>query len=112
MSQNQPEADKLRVKIAEFAEWTPSPYGMWTRDRAGLRGPFFLTQDLPDYLNDLNAVAEVEKLLNSYQRHKYTILLRGDCASVDAMWTITNATALQRCLALSRVIDQIKEGKA
>lgn len=58
----------------------------------------------PRYCSDLNAVHEVEKKLNAYQRHKYTILLRSDVASVDAAWTVIHADAPTRVLALLRVL--------
>jgi len=50
-----------------------------------------------------------EKSLNAYQRHKYTILVRGTVASVDSMWAMVHATAAQKAEAYLRALNLWKE---
>lgn len=57
-----PEAQ--RIAIAEVCGWTITPCGrMWTLDPAGLSGPFRTLEQLPDYLNSLDAMHEAEAII-------------------------------------------------
>lgn len=95
------------MKIAEACGWIEVVGGsggdpnerIWRKAGIGKR-----RYELPDFLSDLNAMHEAEKVLNAYQRHKYSIILRGDCASVDAAWTILNASAAQRAEAFGKTL--------
>jgi|SRR5882757_1830911 len=65
--------------------------------------------DLPNFHGSLDACAIAEKSLNAYQRHKYTILVRGTVASVDSMWAMVHATAAQKAEAYLRALNLWKE---
>lgn len=68
---------------------------------------------VPDYLTDLNAMHEAEKVLTPKQFHAYIIELRRfwspDCLSIDALITATFeatcATAAQRSEAFLRTLN-------
>lgn len=47
---------KQQIAIAESLGYTPTPYGRWTLDPAGLCGPYF---DAPNYTADRNAIHAV-----------------------------------------------------
>ena len=96
-----PEAQ--RIAIAEVCGLVPMPCGdKWTRDPAGLRGP---SVELPDYLNDLNALHEAEKFLNnkaSIQSYLENIIVnvleeqaQGD-GSLEETWLVCQASAKLR----------------
>jgi hypothetical protein len=55
--------DKQRIAIAEACGWTD----FWAGEETGTNGqdPAGLQAQLPDYLNDLNAMHEAEKVLES-----------------------------------------------
>lgn len=70
----------------------------------------YSTMRYPDYLNDLNAVHELEKKLTEqqggdYDMHLWLIIKRDKTR--PASW---HATAAQRCEALLRTNDLWKEG--
>ena len=75
--------DEKRIAIAEACEWTECRERMdKTTDEislSGLHPDNFGTgnahQELPDYLNDLNAMHEAEKTLTEKQLDRYTDLL-------------------------------------
>jgi hypothetical protein len=52
--------ERQRIAIAEACGWTPDPFGYYVKDPAGIAGPRFRLDELPDYLNDLNAMHEAE----------------------------------------------------
>lgn len=64
-----------RIAIAEACGWTPDPFGYYVKDPAGLAGPRYRIDDLPDYLNDLNAMHEAEKMLDDDQWLEYMLNL-------------------------------------
>jgi hypothetical protein len=73
---------------------------------------------IPDYLNDLNAMHEAEKVLNSVQRGEYTCLLgdmngvpdRADWENVPkAIRAACFSTAAQRAEAFLRTLNLWKE---
>jgi hypothetical protein len=64
--------------------------------------------ELPDYLNDLNAMHEAEKILTDPQHRRYRQLLRGVvgdhlCVTCRAH---VSATAAQRAEAFLRTIEK------
>ena len=73
-------------------------------------------RQLPDYLNDLNAMAEAEKMLKTQQRYYYLcdleILLGFNCGcggwdmDVESLFAMTTATAAQRAEAFLRAIGK------
>lgn len=95
-----PEAQ--RIAIAEACGWTPSTFG-----KCDLMGnPFPEWDTTPDYLNDLNAMHEAEKVLGrnrgSYGHWLGSIMAKAD--KNDEGYDIWHATAAQRAEALLRTI--------
>lgn len=77
-------------------------------------GEFFNQADLPDYLNDLNAVHEAEKMLGDFGPviGKYISFLGGIHSSPGrAMWACAHATAAQRAEAILRAAGKWGETK-
>ncbi len=66
--------------------------------------------ELPDYLNDLNAMHEAEKVLGLMQRHHFANRV---ASSADAGWGFKalHATAAQRAEAFLRTIGKWEDGK-
>lgn len=65
---------------------------------------------LPDYLEDLNAMHEVEKTLDAVQRGRYsTLLAQRDEKTFTWDFDTIHATARQRCEAYLRTIGRWKE---
>lgn len=101
--------DEQRIAIAEACGWhfnNDPKIGMWVRPS----GHFEI--NLPDYLNDLNAMHEAEKVLEIPQIKTYGAILRemtrgGDYVShLDRSW---HATAAQRAEAFLKTIGKWKE---
>jgi hypothetical protein len=90
-----PEAQ--RIAIAEECGW-----------KTGYRDPE-AWHPLPDYLNDLNAMHEAEKMLVSLQWVSYSRRLQTLCDE-SVTWPI-HATASQRAEAFLRTIGKWKECK-
>ena len=88
--------DKQRAAIAQAC-------GIVTHDHWGplYRTPQGLVRVCPDFLNDLNAMHEAEKVLTADQWHKYDRLN-------GWKW---NATATQRAEAFLRTIGKWEESK-
>jgi hypothetical protein len=95
-----PEAQ--RITIAEACGWTREGY-LW-------RGPTHRKDwpascraaDLPDYLNDLNAMHEAEKVLTNEQEKEYAYQLEAVCCPREYGW---HATAAQRAEAFLRTLN-------
>ena len=101
--------EQINIAIAEACGWTHYHLDLWVpSQQTGDPDDFSELQctGLPDYCNNLNAMHEAERVLNAYQRHKYTLLLRGDCASVDSMWEVAHKPAIQRAEAFLRTIGK------
>mgnify|MGYP000895397431 CR=1 FL=1 len=63
---------------------------------------------IPDYLNDLNAMHEAEKVLNEKQDHIMNDTLWDMCEGRKYLW---HATAAQRAEAFLRTIGKWEEAK-
>ena len=95
--------EEQRIKIAEACGWklefVAVPDGdegdVWTK-------PDGFCGDLPDYLNDLNAMHEAEKLLKPMQWIAYGRKLQALCDE-SITWPI-HATATQRAEALLKTL--------
>jgi hypothetical protein len=95
-----------RIAIAEACGWTRyngkekfqfySPRGMYAR-----------MENLPDYLADLNAMHEAEKVLSVREKQNYISTLRNICV-VAGCWPET-ATADQRAEAFLRTVGKWEE---
>lgn len=65
--------EEQRIAIAEACGWEPSPSGLWYGLSGGQTAGFKdgKVSELPDYLNDLNAMHEAEKSLTPAQFRDY-----------------------------------------
>jgi hypothetical protein len=103
-----PEAQK--IAIAEACGWIWHGDASWTKDPNN----FYWKKDhlnyrtLPDYLNDLNAMHEAEKVLNEKQDHIMNDTLWDMCEGRKYLW---HATASQRAEAFLRTIGKWQEAK-
>ncbi len=85
------------VNALQERVWHKSINGKWTdTDVANF-------DQLPDYLNDLNAMHEAEKVLAS--RDEYVVLLRKACGGFNPVF----ATAAQRAEAFLKTLGLWKE---
>jgi hypothetical protein len=95
--------DEIRIAIAEACGWWDIGSDVW-----GRRPPSSDRQPLPDYLNDLNAMHEAEKVLTDAQWSVFGYhlgqLVLGTCNSYDFadLASIAHATAAQRAEAFCR----------
>jgi len=64
------------------------------------------SNDLPDYLNDLNAMHEAEKVLTNAQENGYITIL---CLDIQPEPKLFHATAAQRAEAFLRTIGKWEE---
>jgi hypothetical protein len=90
-----------RIKIAEACGWTGIHHDAgypWAGIPTEYPGE---NHDLPDYLNDLNAMAEAEKILTPEQFADYYWTVR---QIVAPGWTMS-ATAEQRAEAFLRILN-------
>ena len=95
-----PEAQQ--IAIAKASDWKPNPF---IRDMSGQVFP----QSPPDYLNDLNAMHQAEKVLTQAQDYQYRdSVLPAVCKDGSGMIALT-ATAAQRAEAFLRTIGKWKE---
>jgi hypothetical protein len=115
-------ADKQRIAIAEACGWKlktkRSPSGIGYRyergDKSAISGGMCYgwgwaankeaaASHLPDYLHDLNAMHEVEKILNPAQKRDYRDAL---CIICGQRYPACFATAAQRAEAFLRTIGK------
>lgn len=112
--------EEQRIAIAEACGWKrAAPVGQmfdnrwFNSDETEMR----LTAQLPDYLNDLNACHEIEKVLNNAEYHTYEDILGREVVYRDNGREMTgkrmntsriSATAAQRCEAFLRVKGLLK----
>lgn len=115
--------EKQRIAIAEACgwkrdEWTdtgpyPETYTGWSHPEHGF------VQILPDYLSDLNAMHEAERVLRNEQFDRYRADLWmcvgnedfafESCAPLTAIRFFVSATAAQRAEAFLRTIGKWEE---
>ena len=107
--------EKQRIAIAEVCGWTKIHQPIFGIDNLhGIfpNGNLSMYVPVPDYLNDLNAMHEAEKMLNEAQQITYTKLLSNNQFAVDgeitkrACWESLHATATQRAEAFLRTIEK------
>lgn len=67
---------------------------------------WYFTHQLPDYLSDLNAMHEAEKILNTNQAADYCELLR---PIICGCWRLVHATAAQRAEAFLKTLGLWEE---
>ena len=91
-----PEAQRIAIAVA--CGW-----------KTGYRDPE-AWHPLPDYLNDLNAMHDAEKVLPAGQWDRYAQWLR-ELTSSNRRFLIARATASQRAEAFLRTIGKWEEAK-
>lgn len=117
--------EKQQIAIAKLCGWIFNYIGnCWSGDLYSVKPPGRLKQTytreaaiktLPDYLNDLNVMHEVEKTLGARSATYANVLEevcrrdRGDLVSDGQKW---HATAAQRAEAFLRTFDKWEESAA
>lgn len=125
--------EQIRIAIAEACGWKwskpyydhggiwrSSPYrgnDIWDSDISKWAGtPENVqrdTHELPDYLSDLNAMHEAEKVLTDEQQVEFAYDLKEiACPITGEDWSAIHATARQRALALFNVLNVSKSSKS
>ena len=97
-------SDKQQIAIAEACGWKPHAdgVGFYRGFHPLIKGG----EPAPDYLNDLNAMHEAEKVLTPQQKERYcTELLYTHSAM------LVFSTAAQRAEAFLRTIGRWEDGK-
>ena len=72
----------------------------------GMQGPLREFMPIPDYLNDLNAMAEAERVLTPEQRKQYAELLLPMMGEPEWSYNDVFATATQRAEAFLRTLSK------
>ena len=105
--------EQQRIKIAEACGWKNIKMGM--NGITLLGGIGGRRKPIPDYLNDLNAMHEAEKVLTVAQRIAYAnqigVGLSGGSVgrAIPNWWFIHEATAAQRAEAFLRTLGLWEE---
>lgn len=109
-----PEAQ--RIAIAEACGWTKVPNSRgrrWCRHYLSL-GPHHSLGSLPDYLTDLNAMHEAEKVLTQEKQREFlghlSCKTEGDELHTYH-WNAVHATAAQRAEAFLRTLGKWEDGE-
>jgi len=101
--------EKQRAAIAEACGWTLNPAKHTAKGLDWLHVPSGNTAyNPPNYLNDLNAMHDAEKVLTREQEKEYAYQLEAACCPTEYGW---HATASQRAEALLRTIGKWNEAK-
>ena len=91
--------EQQRIAIAKACGWVESPYGKWSNDGLILRDPL----NPPDYLNDLNAMHDAEKILSPTSEIEWHNQLQNVCG---CSWRVMiRATAAQRAEAFLKTLN-------
>ncbi len=94
--------ESQRIAIAEACGWKRRDYvnchGVNVADWVSRNDVIYGTENLPDYLNDLNAMHEAEKVLTGIQLAEYSIWLQ-KIEDLDFL-----ATAAQRAEAFLKTL--------
>ena len=100
--------EQQRIAIAEACGWKWER--LWTGELHGKpigeQGPFC---ELPDYLNDLNAMHEAEKTLSDNQLFVMSRQLQHITRSIVIGVAVMTASATQRAEAFLKTIDKWEE---
>lgn len=104
--------EEQRVAIAEACGYLPDPttklwYGLGEGIIAGFKKDKLRIESLPDYLNDLNAMHEAEKLLKSEQHFTFQVELARviNTTTYPLNFALLHATATQRAEAFLRTLN-------
>ena len=93
--------EQQRIAIAEACGWTTKHKGLWVERLQTYAA-------LPNYLNDLNAMHELEGILTNEQIEVYCSFLQKPQWGI---WWGIHATAAQRAEAFIRTIGKWEEAK-
>ena len=96
--------EQQQIAIAKACGRVQRPDGLWFPE-----GKNYGSQGIPNYLNDLNAMHEAEKVLVRLQWVSYLRRLQTLCDE-SVTWPI-HATASQRAEAFLRTIGKWEESK-
>lgn len=98
---------EIRHAIAKMMGWEWSLEGHWKNKK----WPGHKYHEPPDYLNDLNAMHEAEKVLTRDQWETYLQRIWSVCSSTSEDFVIAHATAKQRAEAFCRTLypERFKE---
>ena len=125
-------SDKQRIAIAEFCGWKEigksgiyqnvskgvngcMPNGEVHKKRIKIKLPGANSFLVPDYVNDLNAMHEAEKMLSNPQWQEYGYQLEHSMLGMPAsltlhdLATVAHATAAQRAEAFLKTIGKWEE---
>jgi hypothetical protein len=95
--------EQQRIAIAEACGWKWER--LWTGELhgkpVGEQGPF---REVPDYLNDLNAMHDAEKVIGPIKGIEFCYHLNE--MGMSGEWEILTATAAQRAEAFLRTIGK------
>jgi hypothetical protein len=104
--------EKQRIAIAEACGWRkaePPNTPVWWKNGEWVSNVY----DLPDYLNDLNAMHEAEKVLTKDRHAEFVGWLStiqfGFLTVEEYEWATIHATAAQRAEAFLRTIGKWEE---
>jgi len=106
--------DEQRIAIAEACGWRLQ-YCLYHNGRTwhnpdGICGDGNSYSVLPNYLNDLNAMHEAEKVLTEKQQEDYAFYLSEITTPITGeSWCIVHATASQRAETFLKTLDLWKE---
>ncbi len=98
-----------RIAIAEACGWEDCGMGWWRHEGIGDR------LNPPDYLHDLDAMHEAEKVLTEHQQELYGGFLHSgrlclfNAYCTEWSWNLIHATAAQRAEAFLRTIGKWKD---
>jgi hypothetical protein len=106
--------EQQRIAIAEACGWKHQNYpGKMPMGCIAGKPNWWFTHELPDYLNDLSAMHEVEKVLNNRQLERYHQELCDTCRpdgsepdSIDDLLNSIRSTSAQRAEAFLRTIGK------
>ena len=88
--------EQQRIAIAEACGWKPAPRGRWKLNER-------VERFRPDYLNDLNAMHDAEKILSPTSEIEWHNQLQNVCG---CSWRVMiRATAAQRAEAFLRTLN-------
>jgi hypothetical protein len=104
--------EKQRIAIAEAIGWTDVKGTKGVHPKARFKGRGYADDwiALPDYLNDLNAMHEAEKVLDYNQMNRYQNIELSGFVRTGTTW-ICRATAAQRAEAFLRTVGKWEEDK-
>ena len=107
--------EQQRIAIAEACGWRRGESTWWVKPINDSR-PFKAcsVNQLPDFLNDLNAMHDAEKVLTEDQQEQYLNNLYEVCnlhSMINDAWNLNCATAAQRAEAFLRTIGKWEESK-